>query len=172
MWAEAPEPEYLVSVVRAARCRQLDDRLIGLDASIGPRPLEGWIKAIRQTLGMTVAALAARMGVSPPRLSQIERSEVSGGIQMRTLERAAAALNCRLFYVLVPAEPLEDMVQRQARARAGSFMAMRGDLALGTDEAVEPYPDDLVSRAMDAVAHQLVDRRDLWKGDASPPEGS
>ena len=54
------------------------------------RPPRGWIKAIREALGMTTAQLARRMQISQPAIVLLEQSEASGRIKMETLQRAAA----------------------------------------------------------------------------------
>jgi predicted DNA-binding mobile mystery protein A len=62
------------------------------------RPPRGWIKAIREALGMTTAQLAERLGVSQPRVAQLEKSEAEDSITLRTLRRAAESLGCTLVY--------------------------------------------------------------------------
>jgi predicted DNA-binding mobile mystery protein A len=88
-----------------------------------PRPSTGWIKAIREALGMTTAQLGRRMGISQPSVAGLERSEADFHIQLDTLQRAAEALNCRLVYALVPNEPLEATVRTRARRVAASQLA-------------------------------------------------
>lgn len=81
-------------------------------------PVRGWIKAIRQALGMTTAQLAKRMGVRQPSVVALEQSEVRGTIELATLRRAAEALDCTLVYALIPNKPLEATVRERARAFA------------------------------------------------------
>src|SRR5205823_6384520 len=96
---------------------RLDERL----AQFGPAeryrvPSRGWIKAIREALGMSTAQLAKRMGVRQPSVVDIERSEEKGSIALSTLRRAAEALNCTVAYVLIPNKPLDTTVRESARA--------------------------------------------------------
>lgn len=81
-------------------------------------PVRGWVRAIRQALGMTTAQLAKRMGVRQPSVVALEQSEVRGTIQLATLRRAAEALDCTLVHALVPNKPLEATVRARARAFA------------------------------------------------------
>lgn len=81
-------------------------------------PVRGWIKAVREALGMSSAQLAKRLGIRQPTLVQIEQSEVRGTIQLQTLRRAAAAMNCTLVYALVPSESLDATVRERARTVA------------------------------------------------------
>ena len=104
---------------RAMARKKLDKRLnILQNIDILARPPRGWVKAIREALGMTTAQLAKRMNVSQPRVPGIEKAEVSGSIKLESLERAAHALDCRLVYALVPRKPLESLVEDRARELA------------------------------------------------------
>jgi predicted DNA-binding mobile mystery protein A len=94
----------------------LDDRF----AAMGPisrftAPPRGWIKAVREALGMTTAQLAIRMGIKQPSIVLLEQSEAKGSIELATLRRAAEALDCTLVYALVPNKPLEATVRERAR---------------------------------------------------------
>ena len=104
---------------RASARQQLDKRLnILQNVDILARPPRGWIKAIREALGMTTAQLGKRMGVSQPRAVGIEKAETSGSLTLESLERAARALDCRLVYALVPRKKLEFLVEDRARELA------------------------------------------------------
>jgi len=137
--------------------RRLDQRLIDLD--LGERPPRGWIRAIRESLGMTTGELAQRMGLTQSRVSQIERSEELGSIRLDALERAARALHCQVRYVLVPDEPLEDMVRRQARLRAqAEVSAVTHSMAL-EDQAPE---SGVIEAQVEELAERYVRGRHLW----------
>lgn len=104
---------------RAQARSQLDKRLTSLiNSDQFARPPRGWIKAIREALGMTSKQLGKRLGVSQPRVVAIEKAEVSGAITLDSLERAARALDCRLVYALVPGKPLQTLVEDRASALA------------------------------------------------------
>jgi predicted DNA-binding mobile mystery protein A len=91
--------------------RHLDQRFKALrPLARSPRPSKGWLRAIRNALGMTSAQLALRLGVSQPRIIELEKSEASGTVTLNTLQRAAEALGCRLVYALIPEQPLEETV--------------------------------------------------------------
>lgn len=78
------------------------------------RPPKGWLRAIRDALGMTTAQFGRRLNVSQPRIIELERSEVSGSVTLNTLQRAAEALGCRLVYALVPERPLAETIDERA----------------------------------------------------------
>jgi predicted DNA-binding mobile mystery protein A len=78
-------------------------------------PAKGWIKAIRQGLGMSAAQLGSRMGVHQSTVAKIEAAEARGVIQLSSLRRTAEAMNCTLVYALIPNSSLEAFLQKQAR---------------------------------------------------------
>jgi predicted DNA-binding mobile mystery protein A len=108
---------------------------------------------------MSTSELAWRMGVSRRRLAQIERAELDGSMGMATLRRAAASLNCTLCYVLVPNEPLEAMVYRQALEKARAAVALGHEDMSGDDRS---WLSEDVAEQVEALADQLIDRRGLW----------
>jgi predicted DNA-binding mobile mystery protein A len=95
--------------------RSLDARFKDIGpASRFTAPIRGWIKAIRESLGMSTAQLARRLKISQPSVVQLEASEAKGTIELRTLQRVAEALDCKLVYALVPNRPLDMMIHERA----------------------------------------------------------
>lgn len=102
-------------VVAHARAR-LDERFKAMGPSTAySQPVRGWVKAIREALGMSTAQLAKRAGVRQPSIVALEQSEAKGSIELATLRRIAEALDCKLVYALVPNKPLEQTVRERAR---------------------------------------------------------
>lgn len=95
--------------------RHLDKRFAALrPLAKSQRPPKGWLRAVRDALGMTSVQLARRLKVSQPWISELEQSEVNGTVTLQTLQRAAEALGCRLVYALVPDRPLAEVVHERA----------------------------------------------------------
>jgi predicted DNA-binding mobile mystery protein A len=67
---------------------------------------------------MTTRQLAERMQISQPTLVRLEKSEAASTITLKSLERAAQALGCRVVYALVPIKPLTETLNEQAVALA------------------------------------------------------
>lgn len=98
------------------RVRQLDRSLDRLrELSDVPRPSGGWIRAVREALGMTTRQLAQRMDVNQSTVSRYQKSETEGTITLDTLRRVAAALDCELVYALVPGTSIREMRRDRAR---------------------------------------------------------
>lgn len=95
---------------------RLDQRLPAFGtATRYAAPPRGWIRAIREGLGMTTQQLATRLRVKQPSVVNLEQSEAKGTIEIATLRRVAEALDCQLVYALVPNKPLETTVRERAR---------------------------------------------------------
>jgi predicted DNA-binding mobile mystery protein A len=65
-------------------------------------PPGGWLRAIRQSLGMSASQLAARVDLDPSTIRAAEGREAAGSITLETLARLAASLDCDVKYVLLP----------------------------------------------------------------------
>jgi predicted DNA-binding mobile mystery protein A len=147
---------------RMAR-RQLDQRtnqVRAISADVFARPQAGWVRAVRDALGMSTRDLAARLGVTSMAISKLEASERAGAIGLDTLSRAADALGCDVVYALVPRVPLEEQVRRQAEAVArAEFKPVSTTMAL-EDQSVDPQA--AASLVEDRIA-ELIDSRGLWR---------
>jgi predicted DNA-binding mobile mystery protein A len=99
------------------------------------RPSRGWIRAIRETLGMTTRQLGERLGMKQPSLVELESSEAAGSITIKSLERAAEALGCRLVYVLIPIKPLQEtMAERASKLAKRKLAAVAQTMRLENQE--------------------------------------
>ena len=86
------------------------------------RPVKGWLRSVRESLGMSGRQFARRLGVSPPRVTSLEQSELSGSTTIKTMRQAAEALDCIFVYAVIPRESLTATIRRQAESLAGSRM--------------------------------------------------
>jgi predicted DNA-binding mobile mystery protein A len=120
-----------------------------------PRPPAGWLRAIREALGMTSGVLAERLGVTASGARKLEQAEAVDAITLGTLRRVAEALDCELQYTLVPRRPLRDMRWRQAmqlaqqcQQRAGRTMALESQPidspAEGAQERLEAMAEEIL----------------------------
>ena len=142
--------------------RHLERRLAPLRDMTLVAPPKGWIKAIRESLGMTARQLAARMGVAPSRIPVIERAEVTGATTLRTLRQAAAAMNCAFVYAFVPVEPLDDILRERAVEKARKDVSRLNHTMRLENQA-------LLTADLDAEQQRAIERilsgtlRGLWE---------
>lgn len=126
------------------------------------RPKFGWVKEIRQALGMSMQDLATRLGVIPQRISRVEKDEINGKVTLETMQRAAEAMNCDFVYAFIPKQgSLEETVRQQARKLAleitSSVSASMKLEEQGTSSAEDKKRFELV------VKELLQNDRRLWK---------
>jgi predicted DNA-binding mobile mystery protein A len=100
----------------ALQRRQLDARLTNLPRLDAPGA--GWIRTIREALGMTMAQLGARLGSSPQSVRDLELREKKETISVAKLREAAEALDCELKLTFVPRSSLESAMRQQATRKA------------------------------------------------------
>lgn len=143
------------------RARQrLDERLALLkpENRLTPPP-KGWIRAIRDALGMTGPQFAARLKITPQSVGDIEKSEATGTIQLKTLHRAAEALDCTLVYALVPKTSLEGAVKSRARRIALKDLQRVAHTMKLENQAVG---DADIEARIEAYIRDEIKDRDLW----------
>jgi predicted DNA-binding mobile mystery protein A len=131
---------------RNLRLKQLDRALAPFRPAVAiSRPVKGWVRAIREAIGVSSADLARRMGTSRQLSLQQEKAEAEDRITLKSLRTLAGALDCDLVYALVPrAGSLEDLMDSRARVLAKKnvlgvehSMALEGQAAGNLDEAIE-----------------------------------
>ena len=61
-----------------------------------------WIREVRRDRQLQGKELAQRLGVSPARVSVLEKDEQRGAVTLRMMQKAAAALDCTFIYAFVP----------------------------------------------------------------------
>ena len=139
--------------------RELDRRLRELPSDRLARPHAGWIRAVRDALGMSQAALASRLGITQGAVAQLEHAEIRGGITIAKLNGVATALDCRLVYALAPTSSLQETVERRALVTAeqqvgyvSQTMALEG----------QDIPDDRRRAFVDQLAGELIAQGKVW----------
>lgn len=100
--------------------RKLDEKFKKIDLLSMEKPSQGWIKTIRQALGMTTYQLAKLLNIKQPRILEMEKTESS--LSLKSLEKVADALDCKLVYALVPKTSLESMAYNQAEKKAKKIL--------------------------------------------------
>ena len=119
--------------------------------SVCDRPSNGWIRTIRSTLGMSVRQLAERIGITQQSAAKLESNEAEDAITLKSLRKAAEAMDCKLVYALVPNDgSLQDAVQRQARKKATEIvnpvdhsMMLEAQAVEGKDAKIQQLTDEL-----------------------------
>jgi len=141
--------------------KQLERRLAPLRDMTLVAPPKGWIRAIRESLGMTDRQLAARMGAAPSRIPAIERAEITGATTVKTLRQVAEALNCTFVYAFVPTKSLDDILRDRAMQKARSdIVRLDHTMRLENQALLKSDLDAEYQRTVDVILSGSL--RGLW----------
>ena len=126
------------------------------------RPAKGWLRAVREALGMTGKQFARRLNVSPPRISTLEKEELSGSVTLNTMRQAAEALDCIFVYAVIPRKNLNDIVRKRARSLAAKRLARVSHSML---LEAQQLTDHEQQRVLDAETEELIRNmpKELWE---------
>jgi predicted DNA-binding mobile mystery protein A len=151
------------SANQALARKQLDRRLGPLRQPGGLSPPEkGWLRAVRDALGMTASQFAKRIGVTQPRISALEKAEADGAVTLATLRHAAEGLGCTLVYALVPNQSLDGMLEERAREIVACELARTHHTMILENQALEPA--ELEAQRERLIAQLIQDNpRRLWE---------
>jgi len=142
--------------------QQLDRQLAELKPlkSIQP-PVRGWLRAIRDALGMSGPQMAGRMSVTKQRISLMEKAEVNGSATLNSMRQAAEALDCVFVYAVLPRDSLQATLERQARKLVQREQAYTAHTMLLEDQL--PSGEER-REAMDAGVADIIRRlpKQLW----------
>ena len=111
---------HMKSNLRIALRKGLTRRLPTLIATgaAAQKPARGWLRAIREGVGLKQIEIAKKIGVTPASYRGLESSEARGTISLSSLTRAAEAMDCEVVYFLIP---------RKSMARSFDELALRYD---------------------------------------------
>ena len=135
---------------RVLQIRALDKKTSDLKSAKNIVPQSsGWIKTVREAIGMTVSQLATRLGVTQPRITKMESNE--GNLKLSTMKKAAEAMNCEFVYYFKPKTTFQNLVDEQAQKKAAEVLkTVNMNMALenqeiAEDEAVKDFATDLIN---------------------------
>jgi len=125
------------------------------------RPSIGWVKAIRESLGMSASALARKLEVTPHGIAKLEKSEADERITLASLRKLANALDCELQYTLVPRMPLKEILLERALTVAQERLRPISHSMSLEDQSLE---EEATQKQLQILAKEILDgpRRDLW----------
>ena len=130
-------------------------------AQLSARPRSGWVHAIRESLGMSAAAFARRLGMTPVGVRKLESAEASDAITLASLRKLAQALDCELQYALVPRNSLQQQVRDRAEMVARERLRPIAHSMALEDQAVQGPQNKL---QLEVAIKELIEgsRRELW----------
>ncbi len=67
-------------------------------------PVKGWLRAVRDAVGLQQTEVARKLGVTRQTYTQLEQAEARRTITLKSLDKVAEAMDCEVVYFLVPKE--------------------------------------------------------------------
>ncbi|HEY4876386.1 MAG TPA: mobile mystery protein A [Puia sp.] len=140
---------------------QLDKKLDGLEP-LRDLPIQnGWIKIIREALGMSTKQLGKKVGIDQSRISRLENAEIENDLKLSSLKKIAEGLNMKFVYGFVPSDSLENIMRDQAKKMAIKRMekvnhTMRLEDQELSDEQKEKTLEDLTQKIL------IEEPKDFW----------
>jgi predicted DNA-binding mobile mystery protein A len=123
---------------RALRRRQLDQALSHFFAARDEiRPKRGWLRSVREALGLSLEEVGRKLSASRQRILRFENAEANDQITLQSLRRIAKAMDCELVYAIVPKSgTLTELAEQTVRDQVASDVhAVERTMAL-EDQAV------------------------------------
>jgi predicted DNA-binding mobile mystery protein A len=143
---------------RRLLCQQIDNVN---QSSAWYEPEKGWIRTIRDALGMSAKQLGRRVGLGQPRISRLEEAEIKGDLKLSTLKKIAEGLDMSFVYAFVPKRGMETMVNEQARKIALERMNT-GNPMKGLED--EEFLDEEKAKELDYLIRKILmeESKQLW----------
>jgi len=128
-------------------------------------PRLGWIKTIRQNLGLSTLKLAERLGIERSVVSRMEKRESQKRVTLETLEKAAQAMECQLIYFIVPQNEssFENLLDRKSLEAAKKLFQRVNHSAELENQAVKSK--EYEEKQLRKLARELKEKLSplIWK---------
>ena len=125
-------------------------------------PPSGWIFSVRSSLGMSLAQLGKKMGVSAQSIREMEQREKQGSVSLKNLDDLAKAFGLRLTYGFYsPDKDLKIIINDRAYKVAEQIVARTHKTMQLENQANSKAR---LKRAVKERAEEIVDKniKRLW----------
>ena len=143
---------------------QLDRKLnpfIGTEKVIVPD--QGWINSIRITLNMTLEQLGSKLNITRQGAKNIELSEATGAISLKSMKEIGAVLNMQFVYAFVPKDgSIENLINHKAKELAKKIVLrtnqnMKLENQGNSEKQIKKAIDDLTNELKIELSKSLWD---------------
>jgi len=124
-------------------------------------PTKGWVRALRDGLGMSRRQLADRLDLSTSRIQRLEEDEVTGAVTVKSLRRTAEAMDCVFVYAMIPRDSLEATIKKQANKKAIQYLQDSSHSMKLEDQAIS---NKASKEMLETITNQIISKstRTLW----------
>ena len=150
-----------VKIIAQLQYRNIVDRAAAIVAGLKTPP-EGWLRTVRNALGMSGAEVGKRLGVTRARVTQAEHAELTGGVTLKSMQTAAEAMGCRFVYAIIPSSGrIDDIITAQARKKAAAIVGTASQhMALENQKLPDARIAEEVERLTSEIAKEMPS--DFW----------
>ena len=143
--------------------QQLNEKLAQLtDLQHVIVPPIGWIKAIRNGIGMSMEQLGKKLSITKQGVMDIEKREKEGAITIKSMQEIAKAMDMKLVYGFVPNEgDLEQMIETRAIEMAKKIVERTSNTMKLEDQA---NSKERIEKAIKERASEIINKtpKILW----------
>jgi len=148
---------------KSLQIQQLNGKMLAF-ASVQkiPPPPTGWIKAVRNAIGMSMQQLGKRLSITKQSVQDMESRERDGSITIKALRETARTLDMQLFYGFVPNDgSLEALIDRKATELAKQIvMRTNNSMKLEDQENTKQRIEKAIQERAMAIKNEMP--KTLW----------
>ena len=125
-------------------------------------PPIGWIKAIRNGIGMSMEQLGKKLSITKQGVMDIEKREKEGAITIKSMQEIAKAIDMQFVYGFVPdAGSLDQMIEMRALEMATKIV-QRTSTTMKLEDQVNSK--DRIEKAIKERATEIINKtpKILW----------
>ena len=125
-------------------------------------PPIGWIKAIRNGIGMSMEQLGKKLSITKQGVMDIEKREKEGAITIKSMQEIAKAIDMQFVYGFVPdAGSLDQMIEMRALAIASKIVERTSTTMKLEDQA---NSKERIEKAIKERATEIINKtpKILW----------
>lgn len=120
---------------------------------------DNWIETVRSLLGMTLAQLGKKLGVTPVAVRQVSEKEKYGEVTLKKMQEYARALECEFVYALVPKKDFDDIIAEKAQ-RLAEYVLKEASLHMEIeDQEVNP---EMKKQQIKQLTEQFKKSKKIW----------
>jgi predicted DNA-binding mobile mystery protein A len=148
---------------KSLQIQQLNGKMLAFASlqKVAPPPT-GWIKAIRNAVGMSMLQLGNRLSITKQSVQDMESREKDGSISIKALREAARALDMQLVYGFVPNDgSSEALIDRKAKELATQIvMRTNNSMKLEDQENTKERIEKAIQERAFAIKTEMP--KTLW----------
>lgn len=133
-----------------------------MNVKVPKSPKQGWIRTIREALGMSGTQLGERLQLTRNQISILERKEAAGTITLNQLQELAEGINADVVYAVVPKKSIEETIEDRATEIANSRLKMsHQNMFLEAQQLSEEKQQEAIQMLVEEL--KVAGGKVLWK---------